>query len=370
MPWPVTCQAGPAVPPVSVHIRQLVHSGTPQPSPRRVLTDHAHAMLTIPEHLRGPQTHAELRAAIGRNALDRMLADGRLQRLWGVVVPRELFLEPFTRASAALLTVGPAAALTGLTAAWLHGCSAAESPIVHVVVPYSRSLRMREGLVVHQGRGLLDEVAEVRSLRTVTLAVAVTELLCCDVARRALAVADQAVGLLPQQERPTFLKQVTGRLATRADRRGTARAGGLLPLVTGRAGSPPESWLKLLVVEAGFPQPTDQYEVTDAHNYVRYILDLCWPELRIALEYDGYEAHEYRQDSDARRDLDLQRRGWITIRATASDLREPAALLQRLDDAFRARGAAGWRVIPDEQRVRNRRTRGYRTASQSLRAHY
>lgn len=303
-----------------------------------------------------------MRAALGRRALDRMLADGRLQQLWNVVVPRELLLEPFTRASAALLTAGSEAALTGLTAAWLHGCSAAACPIMHVAVPYSRSLRLREGLIVHQGRGLLDEVVEVRGLRTVTLTVAVTELLCVDVARRALAVADQAVALLPQPERPVFLRQLMSRLATRADRRGTARASGLLPLVTGRAASPPESWLKLLVVEAGFPQPTDQYEVTDALNYVRYILDLCWPELRIALEYDGYEAHEYRQASDARRDLDLQRRGWITIRVTAKDLQEPTALLQRLDEAFRARGAAGCRVVPGERRVRKRRTRGHRAS--------
>jgi hypothetical protein len=231
-----------------------------------------------------------------------------------------------------------------------------------VVVPYSRSLRRREGLRIHQGLGLLDEVIEMRGLPTVALAVAVTELLCTDVARRALAVADQAAGLLPERERSTFLQQITGRLATRADRRGTARASGLLPLVTGRADSPPESWLKLLVVQAGFPQPTDQFAVTDALDHVRYLLDLCWPQLRIALEYDGYAAHEYRQDSDARRDLDLQRRGWIVIRATAEDLREPTALLQRLDEAFRARGVVGCWANLGEQQVRNHRARGHRAS--------
>ncbi len=114
--------------------------------------------------------------------------------------------------------------------------------------------------------------------------------------------------------------------------------------MTGRADSPPESWLKLLVVQAGFPQPADQFPVVDALGCVRYVLDLCWPELRIALEYDGYESHEYRKDTDARRDRDLQRRGWVTIRATAKDLREPDELLDRLDEAFRARGVAGCQV--------------------------
>jgi hypothetical protein len=116
--------------------------------------------------------------------------------------------------------------------------------------------------------------------------------------------------------------------------------------------------LKLLVVEAGFPQPVDQFEVTDALHCVRYILDLCWPELRIALEYDGYESHEYRKERDARRDRDLQRRGWITIRATAEDLREPSELLARLDEAFRARGAADCRVSVGEQRLRKARATG------------
>ena len=213
---------------------------------------------------------------------------------------------------------------------------------------------MQEGLVVHQGRRLLDDVGEVRGLRAVRLEVAITELLCTDMARRALAVADQAAALLPERDRPAFRLRIADRLSNRADRRGTARAGELLPLITGRADSPPESWLKLLVVQAGFPQPADQFPVLDAVACVRYVLDLCWPELRIALEYDGYESHEHRADGDARRDRDLERRGWITIRATAEDLHAPEALLDRLDEAFRLRGAAGCRRLVDEQPARRR----------------
>jgi hypothetical protein len=226
---------------------------------------------------------------------------------------------------------------------------------VHVAVSYSSSLRTQEGLVVHQGRGLLNDVIEVRGLRTVALEVAVTELLCTDLARRALAIADQAAAQFDERERSAFRGRIADRLATRADHRGTARAGGLLALITGKAESPPESWLKLLVVEAGFPAPTEQFPVVDALYRIRYVLDLCWPELRIALEYDGYESHEYRLDRDAQRDLDLERRGWITIRATAADLREPTALLERLEDAFRERGAAYYRAAPGEQRSCRRR---------------
>lgn len=307
-------------------------------------------MLALPDECRGPRTYAQLRAVLGRRTLDRMRADGRIRQLWGVLVPRELLLDPDSRAAAALLAAGPTSALTGLTAAWLHGCSAAATPVIHVAVPYSSGLRTKDGLVVHQGRMLLNEVIEVRDLRTVVLDVSITELLCTDVAKRALAIADQAAALVPERERSAFRERIADRLATRADRRGTARAAALLALVTGKADSPPESWLKLLVVEAGFPMPTAQFEVIDALARVRYFLDLCWPELRIALEYDGYEAHEYRLDRDAERDLDLERRGWITIRATATDLHEPDALLARLDDAFRVRGAAHLRATLGEER--------------------
>ncbi len=312
-------------------------------------------MLNFPEEWRGPWTYAQLRDAIGRSNVKRLRADGRIRQIWGVLVPRELLLDPNTRAAAALLVAGPKAALTGLTAAWLQGCPAATTPAVHVAVPYSSSLRTQEGLIVHQGCGLLKKVIEVRKLRTVTLDMAVTELLCTDVARRALAVADQAFAQFAEGERAAFRRRIADRLGTRADRRGTARAGTLLPLVTGRAESPPESWLKLLVVEAGFPTPTEQFHIIDALGCVRYVLDLCWPDLRIALEYDGYESHEYRLDRDERRDLDLERRGWITIRATAADLGEPSGLLARLDDAFQIRGAGHFRAVLGEHRPRRRR---------------
>jgi hypothetical protein len=212
-------------------------------------------VLTLPAECRGPQTYAEFRSALGRRTLDRLRADGRIRQIWGVLVPRELLLDPDTRAAAALLAAGPTAALTGLTAAWLQGCPAAATPVVHVAVPYSSSLRTQEGLVVHQGRRLLNEVIEERGLRTVEVEVAITELLCTDLAKRALAVADQAAALIPERERSAFRERIADRLATRADRRGTARAGALLCLITGRADSPPESWLKLLVLEAGFPPP-------------------------------------------------------------------------------------------------------------------
>lgn len=78
----------------------------------------------------------------------------------------------------------------------------------------------------------------------------------------------------------------------------------------------------------------------DLAGVERYRLDFAWPELRIAIEYDGYEAHEGRRERDAARDADLRRRGWIVIRATIDDLHDPSGLLAEIDRAFRRRGLA------------------------------
>lgn len=302
------------------------------------------AMTMLPESLGGPRTRAELVAEIGNRRVRGLLADGRLRRLWpGVLAPREQLLDPLTRAAGALLFLGPAAALTGPTAAWLHGCPAAVGPVVHVAVPYSRSVRSRQGLAVHQGRLLLDELVDVGGLAVVPLEVAVTEVLCTGPARDALAIADQAAALFAPPDRPEFCAGITYRLAARADRRGTVRAADLLELVTGKAQSPPESWLRLLVVKAGFPPPAAQFELVDVWGRVTHVLDLCWPELRIALEYDGYETHDGREAEDAQRDEDLACRGWTTIRVRAADFRDPARLLHELDEAFRGRGVI---VVP------------------------
>ena len=113
----------------------------------------------------------------------------------------------------------------------------------------------------------------------------------------------------------------------------------LLALATGKAESPPESILRLIVVEAGFPVPEAQFEITTVDGRRLYVLDIAWPALRIALEYDGFAAHEERQERDAERDQRLAGRGWVTIRATAADLRDPSRVLAELQACFASRAA-------------------------------
>lgn len=281
---------------------------------------------------------ADAVAALGSWRVKAALASGALVALWPrVLVDGSRQLELLTRAAAALLTVGPDAVLCGLTAARLHGCTAANTSPIHVLMRYERRMQARAELRVHRGWFSDEDVTEIEGLSVLALDRTIADLLCTYDRREALACADQAAALHPEPQRARFIAAVGLELDQRRDRRWTRQAADLLRLIDGRVESPPESWLRLLVVEAGFPPPAVQFPIADRDGVLVYRLDLAWPEIRIALEYDGYEAHVSRQVQDAARDADLARRGWLTVRATVDDLRHPRRLLDELTRAFRER---------------------------------
>lgn len=295
-------------------------------------------MIAVSGALHGACTRRQARACLGEHGLRAAIRDGRLRLLWpGVLVEPTRRLDPRTAAAAALLLAGPSAVLTGPTAAWLHGCTAAGHPDSHLLLPYDEWLRRRPGLVVHHGRWSEYDVEEVDGLPVLVLDHVISELLCTANRRTALGCADQALAGRPESLRADFRREVQTRLDLRDDRRGTRRAAALLDLATGRAESPPESWLVLIVVDAGFPPPEAQHPVRNSDGSVRYRLDLSWPELMIAIEYDGYVPHLGRAEADAAREEDLRRRGWTVLRANADDLRDPGRLLDGLQNAFAQR---------------------------------
>jgi hypothetical protein len=293
-------------------------------------------------NLHGAQLRRDLVAEFGEHAVRVALRDGLLAQPWrGVVVERSRSLELPTRAAAALLRVGAEAVLSGSTAAALHGCPvAADCPDIHVTVPYPCRVRSQPGLVVHNDRFAQADVVTTKGMPALALDLVLAELLCTAPRRLALACLDQALAQLPTSHHAELQAEVLYRLAVRDDRRGIRRAESLLSLGTGKADSPPESWLRLLIVDAGFPPPEPQYEVRDLEGRIVYLLDLAWPDVRIALEYDGYEAHEGRAEADAERDRRLTGRGWIVIRVRIGDLGKPDRLLSAVQSAFAARRRA------------------------------
>lgn len=278
---------------------------------------------------------------MGRAALRAAIEDGRLTSFSRkVVVDQRRAADFATRAAACLLHAGPEAVLARDTALALHGCSAASTAPIHVLVPYHRKLVRRPGLVVHHGTCEDQDVCELDGLKVQALELALSELLCRGSRRAALACADQALALQPERARAEFKGDVEARIRERPDPRGRRRSLVLLDLATGLPESPPESWLLLSLSESRLPVPVAQHVVADISGVELYRLDFAWPELRIAVEYDGYEAHAGRERHDAARDEDLRRRGWIVIRATIEDLRDPGRLFAAIEAAFRVRGLA------------------------------
>jgi very-short-patch-repair endonuclease len=88
-----------------------------------------------------------------------------------------------------------------------------------------------------------------------------------------------------------------------------------------RAESPPETRLRLLLVDAGLPSPEVQYEVVDGHGFVLARCDLAHPPARVAIEYDDSVHLTRRQrERDLQRDAELSALGWLTVRFRAVDL--------------------------------------------------
>lgn len=116
-------------------------------------------------------------------------------------------------------------------------------------------------------------------------------------------------------------------------------------IATARIGSesPKETELRMLVGHHGFPDPALNVDVRDAAGRFIGRVDMAWPDLRIALEYDG---EQHRVDSvqyarDIERVAALEAQGWIVVRATKEHLRRPTAtVIPRLREAFARRGRA------------------------------
>ncbi|WIB26117.1 hypothetical protein [Curtobacterium sp. MCSS17_015] len=116
------------------------------------------------------------------------------------------------------------------------------------------------------------------------------------------------------------------------------RARAALARVRAGSESPMESRMRVRVVDAGFPEPEVNHDVFDASGTFLGRADMAWPDLRIALEYDG-DHHREQQTfrHDRRRSNGFVVNDWIVVHATAVDADRPAVLFERLRQAFEQR---------------------------------
>ncbi len=293
----------------------------------------------LPPGLHGAHRRRDLTAALGRRAVEGLLRTGVATALWRVtVVDSARLLDPWTRAAAAVLSAGDDAVVCGSTAAQLHGLTALDDVRSHLALPYCRGVRSRAGLVVHHAQDLRRDVVPLAGLPVLALDRVVADLLCTLPQRPdALALVDEALRLAGDGHEE-LRHRLGERIARRPDPRGTVIGAALLDLASERAESLPESWVRWRLVEHGFPLPVVNHPLLDVGGAEVRRLDLAWPRLRVALEYDGYVPHLGREDHDAARVDDLRRRGWIVVRMGADDLADLGRVLHELRSAFARRG--------------------------------
>lgn len=201
---------------------------------------------------------------------------------------------------------------------------------VHVTVEAPRRAPHATGLIGHS-RAVVegDVVADADGLRRSSPERLVLEL------ARVLELPDlvAVIDYLVQARRPlTSVERLRDRCAVgdRLSRRRVLPAA--LTLADPRSESSPESRLRVMATGWGLGLPQANFEVVDPTSGRRLRIDVAFPELMLALEYQSDEHH----GGALKRRIDLTRRsrleslGWTVVEITIDDLRDPADLRARI----------------------------------------
>ena len=234
------------------------------------------------------------------------------------------------RSEAAWLWSGRRGVLAGLAASALHGSNWIDDD--EPVELIWRNPHSPAGVITRNQRFDSDEITHVARLLVTTPART-----AYDLARQLPRV--EAVARLDALMRATpFSVEDVLLLAKRhPGARGLRRLRAAMPLVDGGAASPKESWLRLLLIDAGFPSPTTQIPVHENWHLVG-VLDMGWEKYKVAIEYDGDHHRSNRRQyvRDQQRLRKLEAMGWIIIRVIAEDA--PEDIARRVRDALIRRG--------------------------------
>lgn len=267
----------------------------------------------------GLVTRAELTPVIGRGGIQHRLDVGALVRIHRDVY--RVAAAPRTgrqRLLAAVLAAGDGAVASMRNAAALFELEEFEADLVELAVPPRRRVRVPRA-VVHQSDRLPPEhVTVVDAIPSTTVA----RTLCDLTAVRPRWAIERAVDRALTRRLTT--RHELDRTFLRLSGRGRRRCRIMRVILDARnpvieAGeSPMECRVAQVLVRAGLPCPEQQYSVRIANR--QYRLDLAYPEQRVVIEYDGWDAHSTRSafDRDRCRQNRLSLAGWRILRFTSA----------------------------------------------------
>lgn len=215
------------------------------------------------------------------------------------------------------------ATIAGLAAAGLHGAKWIDADFTVELV--HSNPRAPRGIVTRRDT-LLDGETTLVEGRAVTT----PERTAFDLGRRGSVMS--AVTRLDALASATGFKVEDVLILARDHRgaRGLRHLETTLDLVDAGAQSPKETWLRLILIEAGFPRPQTQIPVYDAAGTPFAYLDMGWEDWMLAVEYEGehHRADPLQVASDIHRIEKIQQRGWRVVRVVAEDRR--AHIIQRV----------------------------------------
>lgn len=279
-----------------------------------------------------PFVGSEARSAgtVGRN----QLGTRRFARLHPDVYLVGAEAEPLLeqRIQAAWLWSKRQAVIAGSSAAFLHGTRWVD-PRGPVEVIH-RNPRTPAGVV-----GRRDLLLDGETERIGGMMVTTPERTGFDLGRRGTPVS--ALARVDALLRATGIQPVAIAQLARRHRhtRGLRQLERVLSLADSGSQSPKETWLRWTLIAAGLPRPQTQIPVLARDGCVLAYLDLGWPELMVAVEYDGdhHRADRYQYVKDIRRREMLERMGWIIITVVAED--RPTDVVRRVRDALARRSS-------------------------------
>lgn len=269
--------------------------------------------------------------AVRRGLLSPYQLRSRFQPIYpDVYLPAHVAPSLRTRSFAAWLWSGRRGIVAGLAAAALHGSRWVDDDVPIELI--WRNQHAPIGVITRNQRVQPDEVTRIAGLRVTTRARTAFDLGTQLPTGEAVARLDALMRATP------FGREEVSLLARRyPGARGLRRLRTALPLVDPGAASPKETWLRLLLLDAGLPAPETQIPVNENWRTVG-VLDMGWEGYKVAAEYDGDQHRSDRRQyaRDQWRMRRLEALGWIVIRVIAED--KPGDVVRRVRDALVGRG--------------------------------
>ncbi len=269
--------------------------------------------------------------AIARGALTRGQLRWNFRQLHpDVYLPKDAHRTLRDDIHAAWLWSGRRGIIAGRAATALHGAKWVDDfTPVEVVGPFNHP---PPGVIVRRERCSDEDVVARAGLPVTSLART-----AFDLARHLPRLG--AVTHLDALSAATGLTaaDVTPLIARHKGARGVRKCQSVLSLMDGGAQSPKETWLRLLLIDAGLPRPVTQIRVTDGYRVA--FLDMGWEEPKVAVEYDGddHRTDRRRYVKDIRRAEMFDCLGWHVIKVINED--HPNDIIRRARDGLARRAS-------------------------------